>query len=190
MFYVYGYLNEDKEIYYVGKGKGRRYNHPHHYGVKVPFDEDNIIFFQKNLTEQQSINLEKNLIKFYGRKNIDMGGCLINRTKGGNGGFSGKMKEETKRKIGDSQRGKIVSDEIRKKISNTLKGKRHNSERIKNIRKGMGCGTYKFLSPKGISVEVDNMTKFCYDENLQQSCMSEVWNNKRKSHKGWRKTND
>ena len=84
----------------------------------------------------------------------------------------------------------IDNDEIRKKISNTLKGKRHNSERIKNIRKGMGCGTYKFLSPRGISVEVDNMTKFCYDENLQQSCMSEVWNNKRKSHKGWRKTND
>jgi hypothetical protein len=97
------------------------------------------------------------------------------------------MKEETKRKIGDLHRGKIVSDEVRKKISNTLKGKRHSSERIENIRKGMGCGIYKFLSPKGIVVEVDNMTKFCYNENLQQSCMSDVWNEKRKTHKGWKK---
>ena len=189
MFYVYGYLNVDGEVYYVGKGKARRYNHPHHYGVDIPFDENNIIFFDTNLTEQQSINLERKLIKFYGRKGIDKGGCLINRTKGGNGGFSGKMKEETKRKISESQKGKVVSEEVRKKISNTLKGKKHSDERIKNIRKGMGCGTYKFVSPNDEIFEVDNMTKFCYDKNLTQSSMSQLWNEKLKTHKGWKKFN-
>ncbi len=58
-----------------------------------------------------------------------MGGCLINKTKGGNGGFSGKMSEETKKKIGESQRGKVVSEEVRKKISNTLKGKKHSGRK-------------------------------------------------------------
>jgi|ETNvirnome_6_100_1030635.scaffolds.fasta_scaffold70191_2 hypothetical protein len=187
MFYVYGYLDDRDEIYYVGKGKGRRYKHPHHHLVNVPFDEDKIIFFEKNITEEQSINLERKLIKFYGRRGIDGGGCLINRTKGGNGGFSGKMSEETKKKIGESGRGRVVSEEVRKRISNTLKGKKHSSERIKNIRKGMGCETYKFISPEGEIFEVDNMTQFCYDRNLQQSCMSNIWNNKYKAHKGWKK---
>ena len=52
MFYVYGYLDDRDEIYYVGKGKGRRYNHPHHHLVNVPFDDDKIIFFEKNMTEE------------------------------------------------------------------------------------------------------------------------------------------
>ena len=97
------------------------------------------------------------------------------------------MSEETKKKIGESGRGRVVSEEVRKRISNTLKGKKHSSERIKNIRKGMGCETYKFISPEGEIFEVDNMTQFCYDRNLQQSCMSNIWNNKYKAHKGWKK---
>lgn len=187
MFYVYGYLDYNKEIYYVGKGKGRRYKHPHHPNISIPFDEDNIVFFAKNLTEEESINFEKNLILFYGRDKIDKGGCLLNRTKGGNGGFSGKMKEETKKKIGDYHRGKILSEEVKKKISDTLKGKKHSEERIKNIRTGMRCGNYKFISPEGDVFEVDNMTKFCYDKNLCQGHMSNVWNGKQKTHKGWKR---
>tara|TARA_A100001015_G_scaffold312342_1_gene417366 strand:- start:1200 stop:1523 length:324 start_codon:yes stop_codon:yes gene_type:complete len=97
------------------------------------------------------------------------------------------LSDEHKKKIGESQRGKVVNEEVRKKISNTLKGKKHSPERINNIRKGMGCETYKFISPEGKIIEVDNMTQFCYDRNLQQSCMSNIWNNKRNSHKGWKK---
>ena len=103
-------------------------------------------------------------------------------------GMKGKIhSEETKRKIGEAQKGKVVSEEVRKKISNTLKGKKHSDDRIKNIRKGMGCGNYKFISPDGEIFNVDNMTKFCYDRNLRQSCMSDIWNDKRISHKGWKK---
>lgn len=99
------------------------------------------------------------------------------------------LSDEHKEKIGESQRGKVVSEEIRKKISDTLKGKKHSDERIKNIRKGMGCGIYTFISPDGKVYKVDNMTKFCYDRNLTQSSMSQLWNEKLKTHKGWKKFN-
>ncbi len=53
----------------------------------------------------------------------------------------------------------------------------------------MGCGSYTFISPEGEVYKVDNMTKFCYDRNLTQSSMSQVWNEKLKTHKGWKKFN-
>jgi len=188
MFYVYGYLDYNDEIYYIGKGKNQRYKDPHpHLIGGVPFDEDKIIFFDKDLTEEQSTHIERKLIKFYGRRGIDKGGFLVNKTKGGNGGYSGKMTQETKKKISESQKGKVVSEDTRNKIRTSLKGRKHSLDRIKNIRRGMGCEIYKFISPEGKIFEVDNLTRFCYNMDLNQGCMSHLWRKKRKSHKGWRK---
>ena len=123
-------------------------------------------------------------------RKIQSSGRVISNTtkeKMRNANLGKVLSDEHKKKIGESQRGKVVNEEVRKKISNTLKGKKHSPERINNIRKGMGCETYKFISPEGKIIEVDNMTQFCYDRNLQQSCMSNIWNNKRNSHKGWKK---
>ena len=182
-YYVYAYLGLDGEPYYVGKGKGRRYL-SNHYKVPVPAEEY-IRFFQTGMLEEDAFALERKLIKFYGREGIEPGGILLNRTSGGNGGYSPLFSEETKRKLSASAK-KPKTQEHRDNIRKArLRAGKHTPERIANIRKGMGCGTYNFISPCGKIVEVDNLTKFCKENGLQQSNMSMVKNGKQRAHKGW-----
>lgn len=46
---------------------------------------------------------------------------------------------------------------------------------------------YSFISPDGKSVHVIGLTEFCLKNNLNIGAMSDVWNGKRKKHKGWTK---
>ena len=76
--------------------------------------------------EQEAFNEEKRLIEFYGRKDIGNGsGSLVNHTNGGDGtsGYRGNQawlgrshSEETRRKIGDGNRGKVVTEDTRLKM--------------------------------------------------------------------------
>jgi hypothetical protein len=182
-YYVYAYLDLDGEPYYVGKGKGKRYL-ADHYKVPVP-SEEYIRFFQTGMIEEEAFVLERKLIRFYGREGIEPGGILLNRTSGGNGTFSPLVSEETKRKLSASAK-KPKSQKHRDNIRKArLRAGKHNADRIANIRKGMGCGTYKFVSPCGKVVEIDNLSEFCRNNGLQQSNMSLVKNGKQQSHKGW-----
>lgn len=73
--YVYGYYDEQDQIYYVGKGKGKRYKGPHR--VEVP-PLNRIKILHKNLTDEQACEIETQLINHYGR--VDLGtGILENR---------------------------------------------------------------------------------------------------------------
>lgn len=81
--YVYGYLDDNDTLYYVGKGVGNRcYSKDHN--VKVPKNRDKIIFFYTNVTDFGAEILECQLIKKYGRKGIDEGGFLLNVCLGNN----------------------------------------------------------------------------------------------------------
>lgn len=100
MFYVYLHLTEDtNEVFYVGKGKGPRayklsgrnkfwHNVVNKHGFTVKIVEE-------NLTEEQSILLEKKLINEYGRRNLGTG-KLVNLTDGGDG-ISGKIYTDAER---------------------------------------------------------------------------------------------
>jgi len=102
-FYVYIHRKKtNNEIYYVGKGRNKRawilsqsarnplWNKIHKkHGTLVEIVLD-------NLTEFQAHSLEKELILFYGRRNINAG-CLANMTDGGEG-TSGYIASEDQRK--------------------------------------------------------------------------------------------
>ncbi|CAB4133434.1 grpIintron_endo, group I intron endonuclease [uncultured Caudovirales phage] len=45
---------------------------------------------------------------------------------------------------------------------------------------------YTFISPDGKIIIVKGLTEFCEKNNLNKGAMSEVWNGKRKYHKGWK----
>lgn len=95
-YYVYLYLREDGTAYYVGKGKGKRaWKKNKRDIIKVPDDISRIQIVESNLTDEQAIEIEKRLIREYGRKDLGTG-ILRNLTDGGEG-TSGHKKTEAQR---------------------------------------------------------------------------------------------
>jgi len=133
---VYFHINPIKqEIFYVGIGnkkrpyvKGDRVNYWHRIVKKYGY---NVIIIHENLTWSEACELEIKYIKQIGRKDLGLG-TLINMTDGGDGTHGHKLSEETKKKISESLKGRVgsnlgrhwtISEEGRKNISNSKKGK-------------------------------------------------------------------
>jgi hypothetical protein len=123
-YYVYAYLRKsDSTPYYIGKGHSSRAFASAH-NVKVPIDKKRIVFIECNLTNVGACALERRLIKWYGRKDIGTG-ILRNLTDGGDRGTSGmRHSDETKKKISSSNKGKINSPEAIEKMKESKKGKK------------------------------------------------------------------
>ncbi len=142
MFYVYKLISNDI-TFYVGKGKRTesydRINYHLNYWMnnknkklynKIKkingiFDIE-IVFESKN--EQECLALEIQLISEIGRGN------LCNLTDGGEGTSGFNHSEETKQKISISKKGKPLSDDHCKKITQNKKG---NIYKLKNIHEGV-----------------------------------------------------
>lgn len=80
-----------------------------------------------------AFDYEKRMIKFFGRAGIDPGGSLTNISAGGdigpvltgpaNGFFGQKHSDESRRKISERGKGKVISPEHRRKLSEATKGR-------------------------------------------------------------------
>lgn len=70
-------------------------------------------------------------------------------------------------------RGKKLSDSHKQKISEAHKGKVYTSK------------TYSITTPDGETLKVTNLAKYCRENKIQNSHMTEVAQGKRKSHKGY-----
>lgn len=146
--YVYAYLREDGTPYYIGKGKGARYRQKH--TVKIP-PIDRIQFIKTNLTDNEAINLEIELIEKYGRKDLGTG-ILRNQTPGGQGSVPGP---EVRKKLSEIKKGKKPNNYGKKRktistpeefvnrskaktgISHPMYNKKHSKESRKKISLGI-----------------------------------------------------
>jgi hypothetical protein len=122
-------LREDGTPYYIGKGTGRRaWTHAKR-EVRPFHDKSNIIILEHNLTEVAALALERQMIKWYGRKDLGTG-ILRNKSEGGDGSVGAVRSAETRAKIAKAMLGvhkgrKLgpASAETRLKMSKTRLGK-------------------------------------------------------------------
>lgn len=130
-FYTYAYLREDRTPYYIGKGCGDRI-YSSNRTTKKPKDKSRIIFLKQNLSEEEAFKHEIYMIAVFGRKDLGTG-ILHNRTNGGEGSVGFVMSEETKRKISKSTKGKKRTEEFKNKmkIIHTGRKKRPHTEETK-----------------------------------------------------------
>jgi hypothetical protein len=179
--YVYiHYRNDNNKPFYVGKGKGKRYlskssRNPHWKNIvnKVGYT---IRIIENFLTEKEALQREKDYIKLFGREN------LTNMTDGGEGGdtFSNrKHSDETKKKISESKKGKptwnknksgIYSEETLIKMSKSKKGKTFSDD----INKKKGTPNNKHNTRK-ISVDgiiYNSKIDFCKINNIHISTLN------------------
>ena len=137
-YYTYAYLREDRTPYYIGKGKGNRAYRRRKTDIKPPKDKSRILILKQNLTEEESFKHEIYMIAVCGRKDLGTG-ILHNRTNGGEGASGAIMSDETRRKMSESGKVKIFSEEHRRKIGESNKRRIVSAETRKKMseaRKG------------------------------------------------------
>jgi hypothetical protein len=136
-FYVYGHFLPKTDIpFYIGKGKGRRAYHKydrsafwHNVVNKNGGYEVRILI--ENLSAQEALDKERELISEYGRRDIGTG-ILVNQTDGGDGVVGHSM--EVRHKISVTHKGNVLTEEHRNKISAANKGRMLTSETKNKIR--------------------------------------------------------
>ena len=103
-YYVYGYFREDGTPYYIGKGCLKR-AWAWHRTVKKPKDSTRIKILLDNMSEEEALEAEKDLVSLLGRKKNGTG-CLWNLTDGGQGTSGRLHSENSKRLMSANRRGK------------------------------------------------------------------------------------
>jgi group I intron endonuclease len=105
-----------------------------------------------------------------------------NMTYGGEGTIGRVLSEQTKKKISNSKKGIVV------KTSRIYeKGTKHSVESVKRMAE-KHAKTYRFLK-NGEIIEVLNLAQFCKMNELNNGHMNAVFHGKRKQHKGFYSAN-
>ena len=136
MAVVYEHLrNDTNEVFYVGIGKKEKrafskYGRNPHWKNIVNKVGYTVNIIHKDIDHKEAKKIEILLIEKYGRKNLGLGN-LVNMTDGGEGLLNPSI--ETRQRISEVHKGKILSEESKKKMSEAKKGKIFSEETRQKI---------------------------------------------------------
>jgi hypothetical protein len=125
-FYVYTHSLSGKPPFYVGKGnekiikKVARTSNPHHTHIVKKYGKENIIV--KTMlcrNERHALDLEVRMIMVLRNGGVK----LVNMTDGGEGASGFPMSEQNKIKMSLRHKGKVISEDLRKKMSDGHKNR-------------------------------------------------------------------
>lgn len=128
--YVYTHTRLDtNEIFYVGIGRQDNYIRASRVARRSVFWKNivsktgwKVDIIYDNLTWEDACLKEKELILFYGRRDLGTG-SLVNHTNGGEGSNGRIYSEETRKKMSESRIGIKRTDEHKNKTRNSMLGK-------------------------------------------------------------------
>ena len=192
-YYVYLHTRNDTgEVFYVGKGQGRRAwwkngrnRHWHFVAEKHGYE---VHIWRDELTELQAFEIEKERISFYGRNN------LCNYTNGGDGASGAKRTEAQKLHMSEKMLGRKFStgtlekmkiaasqrtEETRQKQADAVRGRKHSKEHKQKIS-AAGIGrttteeTKKKISDahKGKPKSAEAVKKMAQSKSKQVMCLT------------------
>lgn len=146
---VYQWLREDGSPYYIGIGKPQRpYTGRRSCGGPPP--RDRIVVLHEGLEWEKACEIERELIAFYGRKDLGTG-ILRNLTNGGEGVRGLVVSEETRAKLSKARLGKKHSEEHRKNLSKASRGRVVSEETRKKISKAKSGENHHLYGKTGES---------------------------------------
>ena len=176
---VYEWRRKNVTPYYVGIGKPQRpYTGRRRCGPPPP--KDRIFILHENLDWQTACKIEKELIAFYGRKDLGTG-ILRNMTDGGDGVHGLVVSEETKAKLSGKNHhmyGKKHTEKHKLKVSRALSGKNHYRYTPRDW--------YHPEHGEIIQKSLSDLIKMFPEQKLYASHLSRVANNDLFQHGGWR----
>jgi len=188
------YLDQNNIPFYIGKGFGGRFRprlHLHSTNkflknkiCKVGVKNVKIYFLHENIIEEESFRWENYWIKYIGRRDLKEG-TLCNLTDGGEGDSGRKHSEETKRKIGCGNKGKVRTELMKQHQREIHEGKpipattgknhhmygKHHSEKTKRkmskVHKGRVPWNKGKRMPEGFGEKISQIVKnrYCKKEN-------------------------
>lgn len=191
-YYVYAYLRKNGFPYYIGKGKGRRaYSHNIN-SIQPPKDKIRIVLLETNLTEIGAFAIERRLIRWFGRKDLNTG-ILYNRTDGGDGcaGIIPWNKnipctDSRKTNIQKATIGKKRTSETKLRMSLLRKNKPQTDNRIQANRNQRDDTKYNWMNINGNKNYCSKWDLLENYENLSIIGLSHVIYGYQTSHKGWK----
>lgn len=188
------------KVFYVGKGKGRRWQYHLYYiksndrpkkgynsfylfnKIKKMLREGIIPVVEKifeNLSETEALSKEIETIKYYGREN------LCNLTNGGDGISGYKFSIEARRKIADNLRGHKMSEKTRIALRNVNVGRKMKPEWVLKQTFMASNKTYYIKNHNTNENHITrNLRKFCKIYNLKPNTMKQTFDRKRKALSG------
>jgi predicted RNA binding protein with dsRBD fold (UPF0201 family) len=228
-YYTYAYLREDGTPYYIGKGSDKRITRRVKRDTRPPKDKSRIIFLKQNLTEEEAFKHEIYMISVFGRKDLGTGvlynrtdggegvsGRIVTdetrnkirqklkgkeftdtRRKNISDGLRGKsavwnigntytkgkkLTEEHKRKLSERQKGKTFTEEHKLKISKSLTGRKLSEEQKEKITKSLigrkqSEETKNKLKKALMGHSVSDETRKKISETLKSKNVGKWWTN-------------